>query len=333
MRKWLYLFTLLILAPLTSGSDCSTSGDPLMEPAKLLYVLDQDNDAVYVLEGAETADGTVAPTRTITGENTRIVNPRAIAADSRRDILYVADASEEGILVYAPASEKDGDVNPTRFIPAAGNIQHMYLDEINNRLYVYNATELSIQVWDDVSTVNGDFPDRFFILDFLASAIFVDIERDILYAADTIGMEILAYSEASTLIGSPLPTRTISYDLPPFDPDARPLDRINGLTMNFAVDILFITNGLVPAIDIFLQASTVNGEMLPDRFLEGDNTALTSNVGALRFRNDVLYVRIDDTQIAAYDEANNLNGDIAPSRTLTVDGASNIRDFAIDLAH
>lgn len=333
MRKWLYLFTLLILAPLTSGSDCGAGGNPLEEPAKLLYVLDQDNDAVYVLEGVDTADGTVAPTRTITGDNTRIVNPRAIAADSRRDILYVADASEEGILVYAPASEKDGDVNPTRFIPAAGNIQLMYLDEINNRLYVFNATELSIQVWDDVSTVNGDLPDRFFILDFLSSAIFVDIERDILYAADIIGMEILAYSEASTLIGSPLPTRIISYDEPPFDPDTRPIDRINGITMNFAVDILFITNGLIPAIDIFLQASTVGGEVEPDRFIEGDETTLTSNVGALRFRNDVLYVRNDDNQIIVFDDANNIDGDVAPNRTITVDGASNIRDFAIDLAH
>lgn len=326
MRKFAYFLMVLALLPLGYGSDCSGGGDPLQTPKKLLYVLDNGNDAVYVLEGVDTIDGVVAPSRTISGDKTLITNPTAVAVDTRRDILYVADASERMVLVYAPASTTDGDVDPTRTIPAGGNIQRMFLDETNNRLYVFNATELTIQEWDDVSTVNGTVPDRFFNLDFLASAIFVDTERDFLYAGDFISMVIPVYNQVSTLIGSPLPSRIISDD-------ERPFDRIDGITMNTDNDILYYANSLKPSIDIYLNALTVNGEVDPDRILEGDNTALTSELGFIKFLDNVLYVRNTPTDITVFDDANNLDGDVAPSRTITVDGADRIISFDIDLQH
>lgn len=323
--QWVLLFLLLPVLTFSLGSDCN-QGDPLQQARKLLYVLDNANKAVYILENVDTIDGTVSPVQTLEGDKTLLTDPRSVAVDQLRDILYVSDASQGLILVFAPASTLDGDVEPRRTLPGLGNVQEIFLDVTNNRLYVFNATDFTIMVWDNVSTRNNDGPDRIFGLGFLASAIFVDTQRDFLYAGDFIARTIVVYNQASTLIGDPQPTRLIFDSIAPFD-------RIDSITMNVPNDLLFFANGLTPAIPSFDRASTVEGDVEPDKNLEGDMTQLSFELGLIRFLEDSLYAKITTTQIAVYDSANNLDGNLAPNRVINPEGTQRIISFDIDLLH
>lgn len=325
--KFLALGSVAIAMLFWGGPGCGgDAANPLVPPKTLLYLLDTFHKAVFVVDNATTVDGPVDPARTITGDKTLIENPTAIAVDNRRDILYVADANQQAVLVFAPASTQDGDATPLRQIPAGGNIQSMTLDEVGNRLYVFNATGLSVQVWDHVSTVNGDPPDRTFTIGFLASALFIDNQRDFLYVGDPIAFSIDVYAQASTLIGSPLPTRIF------FDDQAQ-FDRINSLTMNVPNDLLYMANNLGPLINVFTKASTLNQNVSPDRVVEGDQTALSDDLRYLKFSENTLYVVNQATQVAVWDDANTIDGNLAPNRLITVNGSTRIIAFDIDLSH
>jgi hypothetical protein len=310
---------------LHGGLSCS-GVTPLVPAKTLLYLLDSFAKAVFVVENVTTVNGTVDPARTLSGDNTLIENPTAIAVDGLRDILYVADANQEAVLVFAPASQKDGDVSPTRQMPAGGNIQLMTFDETGNRLYVFNATDQTIQVWDRASRVDDDIPDRTFTIGFQATAIFIDNERDFLYVGDDIGFAINVYAQASTLIGNPVPTR-IFFD------DEDPFDMINSIGMNVANDLLFMANSLGPQINVFQTASDLNENVDPNRILEGDQTGLTDNMRYLKFLDNILYVNNAPTQVAIFDSANTADGNIAPNRLLTINGATTLIGFDIDLLH
>jgi hypothetical protein len=308
------------------GGFACTSADPVNPAVTLLYLLDDVAKAVFVVDNITTVDGTVDPARTIEGDNTLIENPTAIAVDGRRDVLYVADANQQAVLVFAPASQRNGNVAPTRQLPAGGNIRSMTLDEDNNRLYVFNATDQSIQLWKDASRKDGDVPDNTFNLGFLASAIFIDSQRNILYVGDFIAFAINAYEQASTLIGSPLPTRI-------FMDSGTPFDSINSLSMNVPNDFLYMANNLGPLVNVFDNTSSLNGEVDPVRVIEGDQTQFSDNMRYLKFLNNVLYVNNNPTQIAIFNSANTADGNIAPDRLLTINGTTRIIGFDIDLTH
>lgn len=323
--KFLAFLPLFILG-IYGGLHCDGGGTPITPPKTLLYLMDTFHKAIFVVENVTTANGAVDPARTISGDNTLIDNPTAIAVDGRRDILYVADANQQAVLVFAPASTRDGDVNPARQIPAGGNIQAMTLDETGNRLYVFNATLQAVQVWDSASTVNGDIADRTFTINFLASAIFIDNQRDFLYVGDPIAFAINVFAQASTLIGTPLPTRVF------FDDDD-PFDRIDAITMNIPNDFLFMSNSLEPQVNVFENASDLNDEVDPDRIIEGDQTGFTDDLRYIKFLENVLYVNNNPTQVGIFDNANTLDGNLAPNRLLTINGATRITAFDIDLQH
>jgi hypothetical protein len=313
----------VVLGSMSCGGGTS---NPVVPPTTLLYVLDTFHKAVFVVDHITTVNGVVDPSRTITGDNTLIQNPTSIAVDDRRDILYVGDANQQAVLVFAPASQENGDVAPSRQIPASGNIQAMTLDVDNNRLYVFNATLQAVQVWNHASTVNGTPPDNTFTIGFLASSMFIDNQRDILYVGDPIAMAIQAFAQASTTIGNAVPVATITDTVTPFD-------RINSLSMNVANNFLFMANSLGPLINEFDNASQLTGSIEATRVLQGDQTTLSSDLRYLKFLENVLYVNNDTTQIAIWNNANSVDGNIPPDRLITVNGTTNIIAFDIDLRH
>lgn len=362
---------LLFLALLTVAFcvDC-TGGDPnqpLQEAKRLGYFIDNPNDSIYVVEGIDTVTGEVTPSATLTGDNTLLTNPTAIAVDSRRDILYVADAVQQLILVFAPASTLDGDVTPRRTLIAGlvggppgtgGNIQNLYLDEVNNRLYANNVSQQVVQVWDDVSMADDVGPNRFFDLNFFASAMFIDTQRNLGYFGDPIDMFALVYNQPSSQIGEPVPSAV-------WENDTQPFDTISGITENTSNNILFLANRQQRSIEVFDEASTLPNsdnnndsentlEVIPARTLSGDNTLLTTDMSKILFKDNVLYTLISRTQMAQWDSANSVDGDTAPTRVFTIvpevvdaaaeDGGADggmveetqeviLVDFAIDLLH
>ncbi|MDL1872799.1 hypothetical protein FBR05_11445 [Deltaproteobacteria bacterium PRO3] len=322
------LFTLIFTALIASG--CSAGGDPVPVATGLLYVLDRANAAVYIYDNIATLDGAQDPVRTLTGENTQIENPTALTVDPRRDILYVADSTEGEVFAFIPGSEADGDIEPRRTYTGVDRLISLYYDVENDSLYGADLTDFSIRVWDDISTApNGTAPNRRIGLGYPPSAVFVDTQRDRLYVGDPGTSSVQAYDNASTLgVNNPPADATITDDTQPFV-------FVSSLTMNVPNDFLYVGERFNPSVEIFNSVSTLNGSVAvpTDRSLEGDATGLTLDMGQTMFVENVLYVQQSRTQIGFWDSANTVTGDTAPNRALTVNPASLIVGFMVDLAH
>jgi len=321
------LFGVWIGLALGIAMGCNTEGNPL-EPAKmLLYVLDNGNKAIYVFEGVDTLDGPQDPAKTLSGDNTLLSNPTAIVVNGLKDVLFVSDANQDQVLVFRRASTLEGDVVPFQKFPAGTHPFRMSLDNVNDRLYVYNLDENTILVWDEASLrPDGTPPDRIWRIAFTASAIFIDQQRDLLYVGAPGENAVLVYSQASRSIGDRTPVATIS------DSETM-LTRLDSLTENIDNDILYVVDSINPSVEIFDNASTLNGDIMPDRVLEGDQTDLNDKTRFILFLQDVLYLLLNDTQIGVYNNANQLTGNTAPNRLITVNPANRPVGFAIDLLH
>jgi hypothetical protein len=319
------LLSPLLFLPLLFA--CSAGGDPVPEFTGLLYVLDRANKEIYVYDNIGTIDGAVDPVRTISGDNTLLVSPTTLAVDGRRDVLYVAETSEQQVLAFPQSSIANGDVTPLRLYPGLGRGTAMFVDVPGNRLYAGDAVNQAIQAWDNVSSLaSGTIPNRTIPLGYEPSAVFVDTDRDLLYVGDPAGGAINVYSNASTLGVLATPDNVIQ------DTD-EPFLSIRSIAGNITNDILFVSDDFVPSIEIFDQASTIDGSVVADRSLQGDTTGLTFDIGQILFVENVLYVQLSRTQVGIYNDANSVDGNTAPTRTLTINPASLINGIAVDLAH
>lgn len=82
-----------------------------------LYLGDQkDGVGVYVVPGASTADGLVAPSRSIGGPEHPFTGPSQLGYDAANDRLVVIDADGADVKVFDGASALDGDVAPSRVL-------------------------------------------------------------------------------------------------------------------------------------------------------------------------------------------------------------------------
>ncbi|MBX3142627.1 MAG: hypothetical protein KF813_02635 [Trueperaceae bacterium] len=82
-----------------------------------LYIADMvDGVNILVIAGVSTADGTVAPARTIGGPSNPLKNPSQLAYDPTNDRLVAFDFDQDDVKVYDAASTLNGDVQPSRVI-------------------------------------------------------------------------------------------------------------------------------------------------------------------------------------------------------------------------
>ena len=157
-------------------------------------------------------NGNLAPLRTIATTTTgELINPLGINFGANDD-LYVADAGVNNILVFANASNLNGDVSPTRIITCTefGAIFDVFIDS-EDKMYVVDSLDDEVYIFDDASSLNGaQVPD--FILTItgagLLSAIAVDSEGTG-YVVDATAMAIYSYDEIGTINGAFTPDRTI----------------------------------------------------------------------------------------------------------------------------
>ncbi len=318
------VLSFLLLATLLG---CSAGGEPVPVATGLLYVVDRANKSVYVFDNVGTIDGGVDPVRTVSGDNTLIQSPAAAAVDGRRDVLYVAETSTEQILAFTQASVANGDLVPGRTYPGVSRASALYSDISNNRLYAGDAINRSVVAWDNITSLSsGTAPNRTIPLGYEPSGVFVDTQRDLLYVGDPALGSIKVYKNASTLAVAATPDNVIQ------DSD-NPFLSIRSIAINTANDILFVSDDFIPSVDMFDQASTLDGTIVPDRSLQGEATGLTFDLGQVLFIENVLYLQLSRTQVGIYNDANTLTGDTAPTRNLTINPASLIVGIAVDLAH
>ncbi len=313
-----------------NGSDTGDSGSG----AGLLYVLDNSNDAVYVFEDIENLSGDQDPVRTLSGDDTLIEDPKAIAIDPAGDILYVLDASEDAVLVFTQASELDGNEIVTKTLPIDGNPQSMTYDRDNDRLYVSDVANESILIWEDVRSIaDGTFSNRSFDIGFIASDILIDELNQVLYIGDPDFKAVQVYEQPEQKSGEINPDRSIiKFIVNEDDPDdIEEFESIKTLAVDALDNILFVVDAQTERMDVFENASFLDGELEPDRQVLGGSTRITDDLKKLLFLDDKLYGAISDDEIAIWEDADTLEGNTAPTRVVKVNSATRIIDFDVDL--
>jgi hypothetical protein len=116
--------------------------------ADRLYVANNSDSSVLVFDNISTKNGNVAPDRTISGP---LVTPTDVSIDTTKDLLYVADDTD--ILVFASASTATGNATPVQDLTVSFTIAAIFIDAAHDRLYVADAADNAIDVFDNASTL------------------------------------------------------------------------------------------------------------------------------------------------------------------------------------
>ncbi len=179
-----------------------------------LYAANVGTPSITVHGPASTVNGNVAPLRTISGAATTLNYPWSLWLDPLSDDLYVSNEGASSILVFAGASTANGNVAPARTIAGLATTllapEEIFLDKASDRLYVADPSASNIVVFDNASTANGNVaPARVIATGGSPSAVWLDAATDRLFVGDTLG-HVWIYDGASTLTGTPTPTRTIN---------------------------------------------------------------------------------------------------------------------------
>jgi DNA-binding beta-propeller fold protein YncE len=93
-----------------------------------LYVASQNTErAIFVVDGASTADGALAASRTIGGPLNPLYEPSMVEYDAARDRLFVVRTEEgfEGFAMFRDASDVSGDV-PADVVVTGSNVPLVY---------------------------------------------------------------------------------------------------------------------------------------------------------------------------------------------------------------
>lgn len=233
-------------------------------------------------------------------------------------LLYVANAQTNSILRFDGATTLEADVAPVAVIQGGltrlSAPQYLFLDVANDRLYVANAGQSSILVFDNVSTLAGDVPPTRFLeganttLSGPAATV-LDIGRDLLYVSNTGRGGLLTFGSGATVEADIAPLRTLEGANPG-------LQNNTDLFLDSTADRMFVANTGAGAISVFDSISTLNGNIFPNRVLRGANTRLTSPTAVLVDSADNLLVA-DSNSLLRFAGASTVDADVAPTAILT----------------
>ncbi len=239
-----------------------------------LYVANFGASSILVFDKISTLSGNIPPDRSITGPNTQLSGPVSVALDPGRDLLYVADAGTNKLLIFEPASTVNGDIAPVRTIGGPNSdltdLSGIYLQPDSDRLFVATSgSQASIKIFEDASNLNGDpFPDRTISggATRLRSPSYLLVDSDDnLYVIDT--KAILRFNGASTITGDVPPTAIIEGDNTGLSSPAQ-------AALDSHSDTLYVVNTTTSSTVIFSDISISEGNIFPSRTLNGSNTNL-----------------------------------------------------------
>lgn len=238
----------------------------LDEGRDTLYVPNLNINTISAFSSISTAQGNIAPSRTITG----ITTPIALAFDSTNDRLYVSTNTPGAqVAIFDNVSAANGAVAPSRTITGFSlGATGIAIDVPNNRLFV-SVDNGSIDVFDNASTTSGTRTanvDRTVTLPVLLvnpRGLFLDQARQRLYVADSGGgSRVVAFNNAGTMDGLTPPSGVLT---------GGGLDNPNGLALDLVRDELYVTNITSNTVTVFANASTADGVVTAVRTLGGFN--------------------------------------------------------------
>ena len=278
-----------------------------------LFVTNGGGDSVTVY--ARTANGNMAPIRTISGGATGLSTPRGLAVDTVNNELAVANSlSPPSITVYALTA--NGNVAPLRTISGAAtglsvNTVGLAVDTVNNEFFVaIGSPANSILVF--ARTANGNVAPLRTISGAATGlngpyGVAVDIVNNEVAVANLGGNSVTVY--ARTANGNASPLRTISGA-------ATGLNSPTGLAVDTVNNELVAANNGGNSVTVY--ARTANGNIAALRTISGAATGLSGPFGlAVDTVNNELGVVnfiIGNSSVTFY--ARTANGNVAPLRTL-----------------
>jgi 6-phosphogluconolactonase (cycloisomerase 2 family) len=256
-----------------------------------------------VISPRRTLGGGPTPTPTPTGSPT----PTPPAATGK---LYVSNGGTSSILRFDDALTASGNIVPAATISGTNTTLNgpafITLDVVADRLYVANNGDISILIFDNISTKNGNIaPERaiFGSLTTLVSPtdLSLDKSRDLLYVADD--TEVRVFSSASTANGNMPPARTLSLTF-----------AVSAVFIDSANDRLYAADQLGNAIAVFDSASSLNGSVTANRTIQGAATHL-NNPGSIQLDGSGRLIISNATPpgITIYNSAATANGNAAPA--------------------
>jgi len=213
------------------------------------------------------------------------------------------------LLRFDNAFTASGNATPAATIVGANTTfsspAFMTLDASNDRLYIADTGDLSVVVYDNLSTKNGNVAPTRIIAGLLTNLttptdVALDKVRNVLYVAD--GVDIHVFASASTVSGNQAPARDLTV---PFAVSAVFIDATN--------DRLFVADQAGPAVAVYDHASTLNGNIAATRAIQGANTRL-SNPGGLQLdgAGRLVVSNASPARITIYANAATADGNIAP---------------------
>jgi Lactonase, 7-bladed beta-propeller len=291
-----------------------------------LYVADYMANSVTVY--SRTANGNVAPLRTLSGAATGLNGPNAVAIDLVNNEMYVSNFSNtppaaSAIHVYSRTAS--GNTAPLRSIVGAAtglnSPRGIALDRVHNELVVANFGN-SVTVYS--RTANGNVAPLRTIIGASAALhspanIAVDLVHDELFVVNAAPPTVTVYSRTAT--GNIAPLRTLSGA-------ATGLSNIFGLALDLTNNEFYVTNIENPGV-VNVYGRTASGNTGPLRTLS-PAVGLVSPFGvALDLTNDELIVASTSGN-AVRVFSRTASGNSAPIRSIT--GAATGLSFPMGVA-
>lgn len=224
--------------------------------------------------------------------------------------LYVMNTSTNTLLRFDNAFTASGNATPAATIVGSNTTfngpSFMTLDAANDRLYIADTSDLSIVIYDGISTKNGNVAPTRIIAGLLTNLttptdVSLDKVRNLLYVADSVDIHVFA--SASTVNGNQAPARTLTA---PFAVSAIFIDGTN--------DRLFAADQSGNAIAVYDHASTLpSGSIAATRAVQGAATHL-SNPGGVQLdgAGRLVVSNSSPPSITMYANAATANGNLAP---------------------
>jgi len=248
------------------------------------------------------------PTPTPSPSATPTPTPGATPAQGK---LYVSNGGGNSILRFDQALTDSGNVPPATTISGTNtklnSPAYITLDVAADRLFVANTGDLSILVFDNISTKTGNAaPERV-----IAGAtttlvsptdVALDKGRDLLYVADDTAL--LVFGSASTVNGNTAPTRSYTVAF-----------AISAIFVDAANDRLYLADQAGQAINVYDGISTVAaGPLTANRTVQGANTHIGTPSGiAIDGGGRLVVTNATARSITIFNGAATVNGNTAPA--------------------
>jgi len=266
-----------------SGANTTLNGPSFMTldaAADRLYVANTGDLSVVIFDGVSTKTGIVniAPTRTIAGVQTGLLQPSDVALDKGRDMLYVADDIDIFVFNSASSAATNGNVAFARDISPGFAVSAIFLDATSNRLFVADQAGDAVAIFDNASTLNGNVtPTR--VVQGAATHLAVPSGVSV----DGVGRLVVTNVGNGTTIP---PSITIYANAAIADGNIPPVAEITGSNTGMstpdqiAVDrtgtgTLYNADPGDARIAVFGSLSTANGNISPTRSIKGPSTGMT----------------------------------------------------------